>query len=73
MLPTEILFTPVEAIALTVFKLTLPEPDIRSLLEIIFPVKLALDPSLTLPAALIVKILVPEVVTGALISILEVE
>ena len=54
-------------------KLTLPEPDKRSLLETIFPVKLPLDPSLILPIALIVKVLIPEVVTGAFMSIFEVE
>ena len=63
----------IDILLVVLSKLTLPEPDKRSLLEIIFPVKLPLDPSLTLPEALIVNILVPEVVTVALVSMFEVD
>ena len=63
----------IDTLLVVLFKLTLPEPDKRSLLEIMLPVKLPLDPSITLPEALIVNILVPEVVTVALISMFEVD
>ena len=46
----------IDTLLVELFKLTLPEPDKRSLFEMIFPVKLELDPSLTLPEALIYKI-----------------
>ena len=55
------------------FKLKLPDPDNRSLLETIFPVKPPVEPSLTLPGAEIVTMLVPLVVTGAFISIFDEE
>jgi len=63
----------IDTLLLVLSKLKLPDPENKSLFVTIFPIKLPLDPSLTLPGELIVKMLVPVVVTGALISIFEVD
>ena len=62
-----------DTLLVELFKLKFPDPSNRRLSETIFPVKPPVEPSLTLLGEEIVTILAPLVVTGAFISIFDVE
>ena len=61
----------IETLFVVLSKLKFPLPVSKRLVDMILPTKEPLIPSITFPDELIVKVLIPEVVTGALISIFE--